>query len=387
MTSAEITVMVENILKDINPDVAASCNSEAIIAAFGKCGIASVGDLSELLQTCETQVQAMLERLGVPLIFLAKLKSRVTQFPQEIVHCLTMKIWNSREFKGVRRDVYQVLAQSGACYPSSHGDGVRYEGKTLCVQAFFRDVDDARKAEGAISVAISTRLDKFRGKICLIDNRVHQMDATSASTNTILATDYSPDASEDHSPQETLSDGAVSAASDRLAQHQSIERCISRFYVKAHLIDKSKLKDLPLSILNKDPNNFLALSPTSHDMFDGRNVPGGEAFAIRYEAVNEDQPPRVTLRVIPVDDETAQYLSANLRGDFMSVRDSPAGFIVHVNVSDPELFRVCITWKYNKTVKAWADRSIGPPGAVRVSEYNFQLIAVRVGGEHDLPEE
>jgi len=387
MTFAELTRMIENVVNDLSPQTAARCDTRAMVAAFGKCGIASVADLREVLQTCEAQVQMMLDQLEVPLIFLAKLKSRVTHTPQAVVHCLSMKIWNSREFKGVRREVYQVLAQSGACYPSSRGDGVRYEGKTLCVQAFYRDADDARKAEGAISVAISSRVDKFRGKLCLVDNRVDQVDATSASESTILATDYCPDADEERSPQETLSDGAVSAATDQLVQHQSVERCISRFYVKAHLIDKNKLREYPLSLLNKDPNNFLALSPTSHDMFDGRNVPGGEAFAVRYESVHDDQPPRVALRVIPVDEETTQYLASNLRGEFLSTRDPPVGFIVHVNVSDPELFRVCITWKYNKTVKSWADRSIGPPGAVRVDGYNFELIAIRVGGTHDLPEE
>jgi hypothetical protein len=214
------------------------------------------------------------------------------------------------------------------------------------------------------------------------------MDVASASENTILATDYVPDpGEEDHSPQETMSDGGVSAADDQLTQYQSIERCIPRFYVKAHLIDKNKLKEPPLSMLNKNLNNFLALSPTSHDMFDGRNVPGGEAFAIRYEAAHDDRPARVALRVIPVDDDASQYLAANLRGDFMSVRDSPPGFIVHVHVSDPELFRVCITWKYNKTVKAWAERSVGPSGANRIDDYNFDLIAARVGGAHELLDE
>ena len=184
-----------------------------------------------------------------------------------------------------------------------------------------------------------------------------------------------------------MSDGIISVADDQFVRYQSIERCIPHFYIKAHLIDRNQLKESPLSALNKDRNNFLALSPTSHDMFGGRNIPGGEAFAIRYEAVHDDQPPRVVLRVVPVDDEVSQYLAANFRGDFMSVGDSPPGFVVHVHVSDPELFRVCITWTYNKTVKAWADRSIGPSGATRIHDYNFDVIATRVGGAHELVKE
>ena len=62
-------------------------------------------------------------------------RDRVHRFLlQKVVYRLRMKIWNSREFRGVRREVYQLLAQSGACYPLSHGDGIQYEGKTLCIQ-------------------------------------------------------------------------------------------------------------------------------------------------------------------------------------------------------------------------------------------------------------
>ena len=235
-------------------------------------------------------------------------------------------------------------------------------------------------------MVIQQRMSRFPGQIAIQQSVEEPSEAANTRLESILATDYVPDASEECSPQETASDSCTSAPDDQLNQFQSIEKGASRFREKAHLISKERLKQKPLSELNKNRNNFLALTATAHALFDGRNVAGGEAIAIRYEGVTPDQPPKVTLRVIPVDDETAQFLASFLR-DFKAATDPPRGYLVNVHVSDPPLFQVCITWKYNKTVKAWVDRGCAPQGAARVAGYNFGLIAERIGGHHDLEEE
>lgn len=244
----------------------------------------------------------------------------------------------------------------------------------------------AEMAKGAISVVIQQRASRFPGQIAIQHHVVERSEAANTCFETIMATDYLPDASEECSPQETQSNSGVSAPDEQVNQYQSIEKGSPEFREKAHLISKSRLTQMPLLKLNNNRNNLLALTPTAHAFFDGRNVPGAEAIAIRHDGLMQDNPPKARLRVIPVDDNAAQFLASSLR-DFKATTDPPHGYLVNVHVSDPLLFQVCITWKYNKTVKAWKDRGCAPHGAARVAEYNFGLIAERIGGDHDLDEE
>lgn len=59
---------------------------------------------------------------------------------------------------------------------------------------------------------------------------------------------------------------------------------------------------------------------------------------------------------------------------------------MNVYVLDPELFRVCITGKYDKTVKAWVDRGCASQDTSREADYIIGRLAERIG-YHDLEEE
>ena len=317
-----------------------------------------------------------------------------------------MKIGKSRLFPGVRREVYHILAVNGAAYLLSRADGIRYEGRALCIQAsvirlkermlmaililspcclqvIFGDRAFALRALGEISVLVAQREVRFPGQITLEEHSVLEMHEADASAGQVVATHYVQDGGEDASPQETLSDGAVTIATPELAQHQSIERYIDK-YVRAHLVDK-RLCTGVLDKLNSNDNNFFALSPSLHTMFDGRNSPGAERLAVRVEQVHP-QPgshAMATLRVIPDSESAREFLAANLR-EYQVVLDPPAGFKVNVFVTDLALFQACISWKYNKTVKGWAE--VGKMHFNRLDNYNFDLLQHRFG-DHDLEEE
>jgi len=283
----------------------------------------------------------------------------------------------------VRREVYHILAVNGAAYPLSRTDGIKYEGTTLCIQVIFGDRAFALKALGEISVLVAQREVRFPSQITLLEHDVLEMHHSGVYRDLVVATHYAQDSGDDASPQETLSDGAVTVANPEVAQHQSIERYIDK-YVRAHLIDK-RLCTGGLDKLNGDDSNFLALSPSLHTMFDGRNSPGAERFAARIEQVHSHQGLRtmVTLRVIPDSESAREFLAANLR-EYQVALDPPAGFKVNVFVTDPALFQVCVSWKYNKTVKGWAH--VGKMELHRLDQYNFTLLLQRFG-DHDLEEE
>ena len=206
--------------------------------------------------------------------------------------------------------------------------------------------------------------------------------------NMIRPTHYEEDVGENHSPQETIvSSTNVSEAEGQIRQHQSIEKFTERLE-KAHLVDKVLCLKHGLDVLNSDDNNFLALSPNMHSWFDAihNSRPGSASVAIKvagvHKALSPGQLDRVDLQVIPrLDSLDAQrYLPFALKEPLFDGSD--AGYLcyrTHVNVLDAELFCVCITWKYNKTVKGWHADGKLPENVHTVPTYNFELLQTRFG--------
>ena len=220
-------------------------------------------------------------------------------------------------------------------------------------------------------------------EISLGGYRVEEFAPGATVGDLVDATHYALGEGGDTSPQETLSDSVPSVAQGELATHQSIERYNFKFQC-AHLIDKAFCSGA-LSALNKDESNFISLSPSLHDQFDGRNSIGAETFAVCVDHVHDHQPgqrAKVDLLVIPDSHGTADFLAASLR-DYVMVGTS---YRVNVHVKDPALFGVCMTWKYNKTLKGWQDQAKMPGVVDTIHSYNFGLLQERFPG-HELHEE
>lgn len=250
-------------------------------------------------------------------------------------------------------------------------------------QGFFRNAASAEQTYGQITVIVDQRGQRHPGEIAMGEYSVEPMAESCASATLYDATHYQPDKGDGASPQETMSASGNSVAHGDLADHQSVERYNYKLQ-RAHMIDKSRCTGA-LDALNKDDSNFLALSPSLHDQYDGRNIIGAEAVAIKIDQSRTDQQGQratVDLLVIPDTDQTAAFLAANL-GDYVAVG---SWYRVSVHVKDVALFTVCASWKYNKTVKGWRERGRLPSGVEPIEDYNFGLLKERFG-EHDLDEE
>ena len=244
-------------------------------------------------------------------------------------------------------------------------------------------MSSAEQAFGQLTVIVEQRVQRHPGEISMGPHRV--VTGVDADCGDLIeATHYAHVDDEDASPQEMYSGSLPSVAQGDFATHQGIEH-YNYMFVRAHLIDKALCSNSVLSPLNKDDSNFLALSPSLHDQFDGRNRVGAETFAIRIDRAHEHphgQRARVDLLVIPDSTPTSEYLASTLR-NYIRV---DTAYRVAVHVKDPALFCVCITWKYNKTVKGWREQGRLPDSVDTIDEYNFQLLEERFPG-HDLDEE
>jgi hypothetical protein len=235
----------------------------------------------------------------------------------------------------------------------------------------------------------------YPGSISLGTPRVQDVPTSTLHTgimdlgNMIRPTHYEEeDVGENHSPHETIvSSTNVSEAEGQVRQHQSIEKFTERLE-KAHLVDKVLCLKHGLEALNSDDNNYLALSPNMHTWFDPvhNSKPGSASVAIKVAEVHKARSPgqldRVDLQVIPRSDslDAQRYLPFAMKDPVFDGSDAGyACYRTHVNVLDAELFCVCITWKYNKTVQGWHADGKLPENVHAVPTYNFEMLQTRFG--------
>ena len=123
----------------------------------------------------------------------------------------------------------------------------------------------------------------------------------------------------------------------------------------------------------KDRNNFLALSPSLHKMFDGnqRVVP---TVLISIDAVCSVDPRtevgedgrkenlcKVRLRVRYFSEEVARFSPIQFKDQTPAGRDGME-HLVEVEVTDHKAFEEYITWKMNNTKKRWEAKIRGRDG-------------------------
>ena len=290
------------------------------------------------------------------------LKNYVQQRQQEqsVAYLVQVRILGAERSNGARGNVFKFLERHLGHYSQEKGIQIVYDVRgNLSATAYFFSYESACQFQNSMNEwEIHKELANLGG--VEVDPITPQQIRRPLDLQRIRLQDYVPNESE--SPCQSINflhayrlsvpvTEAVDPTTD-LAKYQSIDELLPHLkQYKCHLKNKSKFKKL-----QNDENNIVAASWTFHQLLDGLNTEEGIPLVrISVKSTSDHRIASrgnrfsITLTLEFFYEDNASAFAGNVGA--RKVNDSNWETVIFV--TDKELFKTCVEWKYEDTTLAW----------------------------------